>query len=84
MPLASAPCDAARFRVERLFRDSDDKLRDALEALGYYRYEVQKSLDFMRSFITNLSSEETTFLPLELDPQRKLAGDSDSVYEAIA
>jgi translocation and assembly module TamA len=46
MPLASVPCDAARFRVERLFRDSDVKLRNALEALGYYRYVLQKSLDF--------------------------------------
>ncbi len=46
MPLASAPCDAARFRVERLFRDSDVKLRDALEALGYYRFESRKKLSF--------------------------------------
>lgn len=46
MPLASVPCDAARFRVERLFRDSDAKLRDALEALGYYRYQSRKKLSF--------------------------------------
>lgn len=46
MPLAAVPCDAARFRVERLFRDSDAKLRDALEALGYYRFALEKSLDF--------------------------------------
>jgi translocation and assembly module TamA len=45
MPLASAPCNSASFRIERLFRDSDAKLREALEALGYYRYESQKSLD---------------------------------------
>jgi translocation and assembly module TamA len=45
MPLASAPCNSASFRIERLFRDSDAKLREALEALGYYRYEMQKSLD---------------------------------------
>ena len=46
MPLASVPCDTARFRVERLFRDSDVKLRDALEALGYYRFESRKKLSF--------------------------------------
>ncbi len=46
MPLASVPCDAARFRVERLFRDSDVKLRDALEALGYYRFESKEELSF--------------------------------------
>ncbi len=46
MPLASVPCDAARFRVERLFRDSDTRLRDALEALGYYRFESRKELSF--------------------------------------
>ncbi|HEX9852820.1 MAG TPA: autotransporter assembly complex family protein [Woeseiaceae bacterium] len=46
MPLASVPCDAARFRVERLFRDSDARLRDALEALGYYRFESRKELSF--------------------------------------
>jgi translocation and assembly module TamA len=46
MPLASVPCDAARFRVEKLFRDSDAELRDALEALGYYRFESRKKLSF--------------------------------------
>lgn len=46
MPLVSVPCDAARFRVERLFRDSDVKLRNALEALGYYRFESRKKLSF--------------------------------------
>jgi translocation and assembly module TamA len=49
MPLASVPCDAARFRVEKLFRDSDLKLRDALEALGYYRFESRKKLSFVDS-----------------------------------
>jgi translocation and assembly module TamA len=49
MPLASAPCNSASFRIERLFRDSDAKLREALEALGYYRYESQKSLDLEES-----------------------------------
>lgn len=44
MPLASAPCNSAPFRIERLFRDSDAKLREALEALGYYQFEYQKSL----------------------------------------
>ena len=49
MPLASAPCNSAPFRIERLFRDSDAKLREALEALGYYRFEFRKSLSLERS-----------------------------------
>ncbi|MCI0517995.1 MAG: autotransporter assembly complex protein TamA [Woeseiaceae bacterium] len=49
MPLASVPCDAARFRVERLFRDSDAKLRNALEAMGHYRYQSRKQLSFDES-----------------------------------
>ncbi|MDH4048248.1 MAG: autotransporter assembly complex protein TamA [Gammaproteobacteria bacterium] len=46
MPLASAPCNSARFRIEKLFRDSDAKLADALEALGYYKFESTKALSF--------------------------------------
>jgi len=46
MPLASADCTVARWRVERLFRDADKNLRSALEALGYYDVEVTKSLVF--------------------------------------
>jgi translocation and assembly module TamA len=48
MPLASAECDAARWRIERLFRDSEKKLRAALEALGYYDVEIEKKLDWSR------------------------------------
>jgi translocation and assembly module TamA len=47
MPLASVPCNSARFRVEKLFRESDTKLREALEALGYYRFETKKNLSFV-------------------------------------
>lgn len=46
MPLASAECTSARWRVERLFRDADKNLRSALEALGYYDVDVTKSLSF--------------------------------------
>lgn len=48
MPLASAECDAARWRIERLFRDSEKKLRAALEALGHYDVEIEKTLDWSR------------------------------------
>ena len=44
MPLASATCDSARWRVERLFRDADKNLHEALEALGFYDVTVAKSL----------------------------------------
>ena len=44
MPLASASCDSARWRVERLFRDSDRNARTALEALGFYDITISKTL----------------------------------------
>ncbi len=44
--LASTPCDRPRWRVERLFRNADQELRGALEALGYYTFTVEKSLSF--------------------------------------
>ncbi len=43
-PLASVGCDSARWRVERLYRDSDGAIRDALRALGYYGATITKSL----------------------------------------
>jgi translocation and assembly module TamA len=46
MPLASAQCDAARWRINRLFRDSEKKLAKALEALGFYDIQVDKSIDW--------------------------------------
>lgn len=46
MPLAAAECATARWRVERLFRDADQNLRNALEALGYYDVDITKSLSF--------------------------------------
>ena len=46
MAIASAPCDAPEWRVERLYRDADVQLRNALEALGSYRYELIKGLSF--------------------------------------
>jgi translocation and assembly module TamA len=44
--LASTPCDRPRWRIERLFRNADEELRGALEALGYYDFSLDKSLSF--------------------------------------
>ncbi len=44
MPLASADCGSAIWRVRRLFRDADTNLRRSLEALGYYDAVISKSL----------------------------------------
>lgn len=44
MPLAAASCDSARWRIQRLFRDSDKNMRKALEALGYYDITISKTL----------------------------------------
>lgn len=44
LPLAASGCDSARWRVERLFRDADAKIAEALQALGYYEPSLSKSL----------------------------------------
>lgn len=44
LPLASADCDSARWRVERLYRDADKSIGEALRALGYYNAQISKSL----------------------------------------
>ncbi len=46
LPLTEAGCDSARWRIERLFRDSDKSIHQALEALGYYDAAIVKSLTF--------------------------------------
>lgn len=46
MPLASAGCDSAYWRVERLFRDADQNIGRGLEALGYYDVSISKSLSW--------------------------------------
>lgn len=44
MPLAATGCETNPWRVERLFRDSDGNLRNALQALGYYDITIDKRL----------------------------------------
>ena len=46
MAIATVACEAPEWRVRRVYRDSDLQLRDALEALGHYRYELIKELSF--------------------------------------
>ncbi len=43
-PLSTASCDSAPWRVERLFRDADKDITNALRALGYYEAVINKSL----------------------------------------
>ncbi|NCF51360.1 BamA/TamA family outer membrane protein [Gammaproteobacteria bacterium] len=43
-PLATTACESAPWRVERLFRDADKSVRQALQALGYYEPSIKKSL----------------------------------------
>jgi translocation and assembly module TamA len=42
--LASSKCDTNRWRVRRLFQDAEGQLRQALQALGYYRIEIDKRI----------------------------------------
>ena len=44
LPLSESGCDSARWRIERLFRDADKSINQALEALGYYEATISKSL----------------------------------------
>lgn len=43
-PLSTAQCDSARWRIERLFRDADVSIGNALRALGYYEPTISKTL----------------------------------------
>jgi len=46
--LAQEPCDAPAWRVRRGFRDLDEELTSALQALGYYGPSFEKNLDLER------------------------------------
>lgn len=46
MPLASTSCDSAHWRVERLFRDANKNIVEALQALGYYEPTIAKQLSW--------------------------------------
>jgi translocation and assembly module TamA len=43
-PLVTTSCDSARWRVERLFRDADKDIVNAMRALGYYEPKISKTL----------------------------------------
>ena len=45
-PLVTTDCDAARWRVERLFREADRTIGEALRALGYYESATTKQLSW--------------------------------------
>ena len=44
LPMMASSCDSARWRIERLFRDADLKIGNALQALGYYEPTIVKTL----------------------------------------
>jgi translocation and assembly module TamA len=46
LSLTTEPCDAPKWRVNRLFRRADQELDQAARALGYYRIKVEKNLQF--------------------------------------
>ncbi|MCB1760255.1 MAG: outer membrane protein assembly factor [Gammaproteobacteria bacterium] len=46
LPLTGEPCDAPRWRIERLFKRSPDALDQAARALGYYRIKTEPRLKF--------------------------------------
>ena len=43
-PLTASSCDSARWRIERLFRDVEQNMRQSLQAFGYYQPSISKSL----------------------------------------
>jgi translocation and assembly module TamA len=46
LPMMASDCDSARWRIERLFRDADQKIGEALQALGYYEPMIVKTLSW--------------------------------------
>lgn len=46
LDLDDEPCDAPRWRVEQLFSGSPPRIRDAMQAYGYYEPGVAPELDF--------------------------------------
>lgn len=77
MPLASAGCDSARWRIERLFRDSDRNLRRALEALGHYDVSVAKSIDWSDPDCWKARFDVTLGEPVRLrDVSVEISGDA--------
>jgi len=46
--LVGADCTSARWRIQRLYRDADEDIRQALAALGYYSPSISKSLAWSR------------------------------------
>lgn len=46
LPMATSSCDSAKWRIERLFRDADQEIGEALQALGYYEPTIVKTLSW--------------------------------------
>lgn len=46
LPLSASSCDSAHWRIERLFRDADKNIEEALQALGYYEPSISKTLSW--------------------------------------
>jgi translocation and assembly module TamA len=64
--LASTPCDAAPWRVERLYQNMDKQLSDAMRALGHYQFEFDKTLSFDNSACWSATLEVTPGDPVLL------------------
>jgi len=59
VPLVTTDCNANRWRVERLFRDAEEEIREALQALGYYGISITSQLAW---------SDECWVAEFEIDP----------------
>ena len=46
LDLDEEPCDAPRWRVEQLYRGAPARIRDALQAFGYYEPTIEPELTF--------------------------------------
>ncbi len=46
LQLDDETCDAPDWRIRRLFTDSENEIREALEVVGYYNVEIEKKLEF--------------------------------------
>lgn len=77
MAIATVPCDAPEWRVRRVYRDADIQLRNSLEALGYYRYDLVKDLSFADSSCWQASFTVTPGEPVQIrDVLITISGDA--------
>jgi translocation and assembly module TamA len=84
LDLDDEPCDAPRWRIEQLYRRAPERIREALQAFGYYEPALESALVFgetcWRASFTVTPGEPVRIRTLELAVTGE--GESDPVFSA--